>query len=250
MNAERITSRRNPLLQHIRQLLRDGSYRRDCGEYAGDGLKLLSEAVRWGAALKTILVSDGLELDAPPENVRLVRVPEDVMASLSLMKTPQGVIFTCALPRDAPLSFSGGALVLDGIQDPGNLGTILRTADALDVPVVLCGDCADPYSPKTVRASMGAVFRSQPQRASCGELAAYCDEKQIVLTAAALHREARDLRSLDLSRAAVAVGSEGRGVGPELFRLAKQRLVIPMSARCESLNAAAAAAIILWEMKR
>ncbi len=246
----RITSRQNPLLRHVRQLLRDGGYRRDRGEYAGDGVKLLGEAVRWGAPLKTVVASDGLELEALPESVRLVRVPEDVMESLSLMKSPQGVIFTCALPGDAPLSFSGGALVLDGIQDPGNLGTILRTADALDVPVVLCGDCADPYSPKAVRASMGAVFRAAPQRASCEALAAYCGERGIVLTAAALHREARDLRTVDLSHTAVAVGSEGRGVGPELLGLVKQRVVIPMSARCESLNAAVAAAIILWEMKR
>ncbi len=246
----RISSRRNPLLQHIKRLLRDGGYRREHGEYAADGIKLLGEALRWGAPVKTVLASDGVPLPVLPEDVELVRVPPDVMESLSLMKAPQGLLFTCALPAPAPLSFTGSVLLLDGLQDPGNLGTILRTADAMDVPAVLLEGCADPWSPKVVRASMGAVFRMALPCTSGEAAADWCEEKHIELAAAALCEGAEDARTLDLRNMAVAIGSEGRGVGPALLARAKRRLVIPMSPRCESLNAAVAAGILLWEMRR
>lgn len=249
MTSERITSRQNPLIRQTRQLLRDGNSRRESGLYAADGVKLLEEALRWGAPVRTVIASDGAALPALPEGVRVVRTPPGVMDSVSLMKTPQGVLFLCALPEPAPLSFANGGLVLDGIQDPGNLGTILRTADAMETPVVLCEGCADPWSPKVVRASMGAVFRTVPQRAGAEETAAYCEAHGVRLYAAALHEDAADLRTLDLNGAAVVIGSEGQGVGPALLARAGGRVVIPMNPRCESLNAASAAAIILWQMR-
>lgn len=233
----------------MKQLLRSGACRREDGVYAADGIKLLDEAVRWGAPLRTVIASDGVALPPLPEKVRVVRTPPDVMESVSLMKSPQGVLFTCAMPEAAPLSLPNGGLILDGLQDPGNLGTILRTADALETPVVLCEGCADPWSPKVVRASMGAVFRTVPQRAGAEEVAGYCEANRIALFAAALTADAADLRALDLNGAAVVIGSEGRGVGPALLARSKGRLIIPMNPRCESLNAAAAATIILWQMR-
>ena len=141
-------------------------------------------------------------------------------------------------------------LILDGIQDPGNLGTILRTADALEIPVVLTPGCADVYNQKTVRAAMGAVFRTKPQWASPEQIAALCREKQIPLYVTALSERAVDLREADLDRAALVIGSEGRGVGEYFLSHADRELIIPMSARCVSLNAAIAAAIVMWEMRR
>ena len=161
---ERITSRRNPLLTHTKKLLTSRSYREKTGEFAADGVKLLAEAARWYPGLTTVIAEDGIELCKLPEQTRVVRVPKDVMQSISLMDAPQGAIFLCRLPEAAPAALVPGTLLLDGIQDPGNLGTILRTADALQIPAVLLDGCADPYNPKTVRASMGAVFRTQPVR--------------------------------------------------------------------------------------
>ena len=161
---ERITSRRNPLLTHTKKLLTSRSYREKMGEFAADGVKLLAEAARWYPGLTTVIAEDGIELCKLPEQTRVVRVPKDVMQSISLMDAPQGAIFLCRLPEAAPAALVPGTLLLDGIQDPGNLGTILRTADALQIPAVLLDGCADPYNPKTVRASMGAVFRTQPVR--------------------------------------------------------------------------------------
>lgn len=249
MREERITSRKNPLLRLVKQLLRDGDCRRENGVYAADGIKLLDEALRWGAPLRTVIASDGAALPPLPEDVRVVRTPPDVMESVSQMKTPQGVLFTCALPEDAPLRFPNGALILDGVQDPGNMGTILRTADAMETPVVLCEGCADPWSPKVVRASMGAVFRTVPQCAAAEEAAEYCAANGISLYAAALSPSAADVRSVNLNGAAVVVGSEGRGVGPTFLAHSGGQIVIPMNPRCESLNAAVAAAIILWQMR-
>ena len=159
---ERITSRRNPLLAHTKKLLTSRSYREKTGEFAADGVKLLAEAARWYPGLTTVIAEDGVELCKLPERTRVVRVPKDVMQSISLMDAPQGAIFLCRLPEAAPAALVPGTLLLDGIQDPGNLGTILRTADALDVPVVLSEGCCDPYNAKTVRATMGAIFRTPP----------------------------------------------------------------------------------------
>ena len=143
-----------------------------------------------------------------------------------------------------------GSLILDGIQDPGNLGTILRTADALGVNAVLSDGCADPFGEKTVRASMGAVLRTQPQSADTEEILAYCAENAIDLAVTALSNDAEDLRTAEPGRYAVVIGSEGQGVRTAFIQNAKKNLVIPMTPRCESLNAAVAAAIVMWEMRR
>ncbi len=250
MGEERITSRQNPLLRHVKKLLASHAYRNECGEYVGDGTKLLAEAARWDAGLRVVIAADGVTLCPLPPEARLVRVPPDVMDSVSQMQTPQGALFVCAMPPKRPLELQGGCLILDGIQDPGNLGTILRTADALEIPVVLLEGCADPYGPKAVRATMGAIFRAPPQRASRAELVAQCRQKGIPLVAAALTPTALDLRHVPLADAAVVIGSEGRGICPELLDQADQTIIIPMNPRCESLNAATAAAIVLWQMKR
>ena len=250
MTEERITSRQNPLLRHAKKLLTSRSYRESCGEFAADGTKLLEEAARWVPGLHTVIAADDVEICRLPEEVRVVRVPRDVMASVSQMDAPQGAIFLCRTPQPPQAEILPGTLLLDGIQDPGNLGTILRTADALEVPVVLLDGCADTYNPKTVRASMGAVFRTQPVSMTRQQAIAACREAHIPLLATAMSADAVDLRQADLCNAAVVIGSEGQGIYPELFAAAEQKIIIPMSPRCESLNAAVAATIVLWQMKR
>ncbi len=253
MTVETITSRHNALLTHLRKLSSSRAYRDECGEYLGDGIKLLDEALRWGAPLKTAVFSEGVELPALPEGVRAVRVSGELMRSVSPSETPQGALFTAALERPAlPEGLDGGHwLVLDGVQDPGNVGTILRTADAFDCRgVFLVNGCADLYNPKTVRAAMGAVFRIPAYACTVGELAALLGRSGVPLYGAALRGDAVSPRSVELGNAAVAVGSEGRGLSGELLALCGGTLRIPMSERCESLNAAVAAAILLWEAYR
>ena len=240
----RITARKNPLLQQVRKLLSSRKEREASGLFVADGTKLLTQAVRYWPGLDTVILSDGVQAQVP-EHVRLIRVPEDVMASISPMQTPQGALFLCRLPEKTAFQPKPGMLLLDGIQDPGNLGTILRTADALDVPVALLEGCADPYSHKTVRASMGAVFRSPVVTTTWQEVR----QSGIPVAVTALSDAAVDIRQADLKSMAVVIGSEGQGVRQEILDAADAQLIIPMNSRCESLNAAIAASIVMWQMK-
>lgn len=248
---EHITSRHNPLMGHIRRLAGSAAYRRATGEFLCDSPKLLQEALLWQAEITAVVTIS--PLPRLPEHIRQVQVPEDVMASISPVKTPQGVLFTCRLPQlPLPQTLTGRRYVLlDGVQDPGNVGTILRTLDAFDADgLLLTGGCADPYGWKAVRSSMGAVFRRPIYFGSPEELAALLHRSDLPLYGAALREDTVDARQADYTRCVLAIGSEGRGLSREVLDLCDQTIRIPMSDRCESLNAAIAAAVLLWESWR
>ena len=246
---ERISSRKNPLLQQVKKLLSSRAERRKTGLFVADGTKLLEEAVKYWPGLQTVILTDGVEIQVP-DHVRVVRVPEDVMASISPMEAPQGALFLGKLPEQTEFVPKKGMLILDGVQDPGNIGTILRTADAMDVPVVLLEGCADPWSWKVIRSTMGAAFRTPVVQASWEEVLGKCREAGIPIGVTALSDRAVDIRSARLSDMALVIGSEGRGVRKEVLEHADHELIIPMNPHCESLNAAIAAAIVMWEIRR
>ncbi len=250
---ERITSRTNPLMTHIRKLAASGSYRRKSGEFVCDGYKLLQEAQLWHAPMKTIVFSDGAEVPDIPHEVRQVQVPEDVMKSVAPSESPQGVLCVCSMEEQLlPEKLDGRHyVVLDGVQDPGNVGTILRTADAFDCDgMFLVNACADIYNPKTIRATMGVVFRRPVWKCTAQELKGLLKLSNIPLYGAALRDDTVDARKVDYGCAAVAIGSEGRGLCEEMLKLCDRTIRLPMSERCESLNAAVAASVLLWEMYR
>ena len=247
MMEQRITSRKNPLLQQVKKLLASRQERQKTGLFVADGTKLLQEAITWWPGLQTVILSDGVAAEVP-EQVQVVRVPEDVMESVSPMQTPQGALFVCRLPEHKNFRPVPGMLLLDGIQDPGNLGTILRSADAFNVPVALLEGCADPYNHKTVRASMGAVFRSSVPQVTWQTVKTACKEAKIPVAVTALSNTARDIRQAPVLTMAVVIGSAGQGVRSEILQDAEEKLIIPMSERCESLNAAIAASIVMWQM--
>lgn len=244
-----ITSRKNPLLQQVKKLLSSKKTREEAGLFVSDGTKLLSEAVKYYPGLDTVILSEGVQAEVP-DHVRFVRVPGDVMESISPMASPQGALFLCKLPEKKAFQPVPGMLLLDGIQDPGNIGTILRTADALDIPVALLEGCADPYSHKVVRSSMGAVFRTDIIQTTWEEAKAACAAAGISIGVTALSDRARDLRQATLKNMAVVIGSEGQGVRQEILNSAGAELIIPMNPHCESLNAAVAATIVMWQMKQ
>ena len=249
MMEGRITSRKNPLLQQVRRLLSSRKARQEAGLFVADGTKLLQEAAKWYQGLDTAILTDDIQIPLP-ETVKVIRVPADVMQSISPMESPQGALFLCRLPEEKTFMPQRGMLLLDGIQDPGNVGTILRTADALQIPVALLDGCADPYSHKTVRASMGAIFRTPVQQTTWENARDAFLSANIPVAVTALRDTARDLRQADLKNMAVVIGSEGQGVRREILDAAGQALIIPMDSRCESLNAAIAAAIVMWQMKQ
>lgn len=250
---EQITGRHNPLLTRLRGLIARREDRRAQGRYVLDGVKLLDEALRSRAPLETVICTPDVTLPPLPDGVRAVQVSRDVMQSVSPMRAPQGVLMICAMPSAVPPEKLTGRryLVLDGLQDPGNVGTIWRAADALGADgLLLTGACADPWNPKTVRAAMGASFRLPVWEAGTDALTALLEHSELPLYATALQSDTVDVRRATLDRCAVVIGSEGSGVSDALLRASRATLKIPMRARCESLNAASAAAVVLWEMAR
>ena len=246
-----INSRQNSLIQTFRNLAKDAEMRREKGCFLCHGYKTLTEAVRSSAEIQTVLWKEKRKNGFPAFQEEYV-LPSDLFDYVSPMKNSPGPLFTVKIRQnDYNSPVFGGVLVLEGVQDPGNVGTILRTADAFCIDtVILLDGCADLYSPKTVRASMGAIFRQNVLRLSTAELVDFCANYSLRLFGAALSDSASDLRTTDLSHAAVAIGSEGKGLSSELRKLCDQEVIIPMSGAAESLNAAIAASIIMWEMYR
>ena len=253
MSVETITSRTNALCTHIRKLASSASYRKEKNEFLCDSPKLLKEALLWGGEILCVVFTEGMVLPQLPSSVRAVCVPGDLMESISPMRAPQGVLFTCRMAVETLPEILPGKhyAVLDGVQDPGNVGTILRSLDAFDADgLILLTGCADLYNPKTVRATMGALFRRKVWNCTAAELKETLVRSRMPLYGAALREDTVDAREADYSCAAVAIGSEGRGLSEEVLAMCDRTIRIPMSERCESLNAAIAASVLLWEMYR
>lgn len=253
MSRERITSRTNPLIVRLRKLKSRRAARRQEGVYLCEGPKMLAEALKWGAGIETVLCAEGAELPELGKETRVVEVPEELLHFAADTETPQGIVFLCRAGCPGGLTELKGErfIVLDGVQDPGNLGTVWRTADAFGADgLILCNGCADPWNPKTVRATMGAVFRLPVYECELAGLGEWLGERQIPLYATALREDTEDIRGVSLEKAAVIIGSEGKGVSRQALELCGKTLKIPMTERCESLNAAVAASVVLWEMSR
>lgn len=246
---EPISSRKNEKIVRMRKLGASRAARREFGEFLCDGEKLLDEALKNGADIRMILTAGELETEIP-ENVPVYHVPMGVIEAVSPLKNPQSVIFSCAIPKKVGELRRGRHIILENMQDPGNVGMIMRTANAfMMVDVILVGACADPYNPKAVRASMGAVFRQRVMEAGYDDLEKL-RRSGTRLYGAALAENSVDLRKVDLKNAAVVIGSEGQGLSDKMLSICDGRVIIPMNPVCESLNAGVAAAVIMWEMRR
>lgn len=261
---EAITSRQNKIAREAASLVSSGEERQSRKEFLCEGARLCQDAARSGVKIRRCFFTQSagekyaryLEpvLAAAGESYL---VAEHVAQLLSSTKHSQGVFCQCHWPQSlqvgeeaAPL---GSCAVLENLQDPGNLGTILRTAEALGIPqVYLLGECCDPLSPKALRASMGAVFRvGIGMERSRERLCAQLQGRGYALLASVPDSAALPVTEVDFSqgRCAVFIGNEGNGLDPATIALCQQ-VTIPMAGRAESLNAAAAATILLWEMAR
>ena len=255
----RIESKDNPLIRRLSRLAGERKFRRTQGEMVCEGEKMLREALTSGVPVREVVVGETRQFDpdllarAEAQGARLTEIPESLLARLSNVETPQGLVFVCDQPVFTleRLSQARRLLVLDGLQDPGNLGTILRTADAFALDgIVLCEGCVDPVSPKVVRATMGAIFRIPIVMAKLEETAQWLAQRDIPLYATALREDSVPLTAVSLHRAAVIIGNEGRGVSERGLVLSEKQLIIPMAGRAESLNASIAASIVMYEMSR
>lgn len=248
---EKLSSRKSEYIRRVRLLASSADARREEGQYLCDGIKTLREALCFGAEIVSVLWKNEAQSLEGLENARQYIAGEELFDYASPMKNSPGPLFTVAMPGEKSAGKIKNAVVLENVQDPGNVGTVIRTANAFGVDaVILTGSCADLYHPKTVRATMGAIFR---QRVICTELSALAPllaQNGLPLYGAALSPAAEDIRRLSLKSAAVAVGSEGNGLSGELLELCEKKIIIPMRPDSESLNAAVAASVLMWEMAR
>ncbi len=258
---ELISSKENKRIKYIKKLLSSSSFRRSEGAFIAEGLRLCADALDSGADISQAYFSESFceknrdFTDRAAERVSERFILRDgIFSAASDTKTPQGVMFVIKT-LDKTIDFdkikdNGKVLALENVQDPVNLGTILRTAEALGTDaVILSRDCCDIYSPKAVRGSMGAVFRlpvmiTDDLSGLIGEFNRFGRSY-----AAVLDREAVRLTECDLSGAVLAVvGNEGNGITEKTVSACTDKLFIPMRGRAESLNVSAAAGIIIWEM--
>ncbi|MBQ3230050.1 MAG: RNA methyltransferase [Clostridia bacterium] len=259
-----IESRNNPTVKNT-VLLKDRRARKESGRFIFEGVHLLEEYLRFGHKPAMLFVRkdalsrhEGLIASADCETVV---VSESVYEKLTEEKAPQGILTVsdfldnvvfCSSECEELAETEGNSLLLVDLQDNGNVGTVIRTAASLGCDPVLCGSCADIYSPKTIRATMGALFSSRVYICASPENAVKALQKgQKRVLATALTENAEVLGGFDvLPTDAFVIGNEGRGLSSELIALCDKTVIIPMSGKTESLNAASAASIILWEAKR
>jgi len=247
---ENITSRRNPICVHIKRLGENRSYRYEHGEFLCDGLKLLEEAVRSGMEVATLLTAGHIPFPIDVDT-RVYIADRGLIDSLSPLKNAQDTLFTCKMPTtDGAMTTGGTHILLDSVQDPGNVGAILRTANAFGIKTgMLTGDCVDPYNPKVVRASMGAIFKQKMHQMGVDGLSGI-KGGAVKLIAAVPDGDCRSVVDADLTDCIIAIGNEGRGLSEQVLALCDERVTIPVATDCDSLNAAAAATIMMWEAAR
>jgi RNA methyltransferase, TrmH family len=261
---ELITSRKNEMIKNAAHLSSSAEIRREQGLFMVEGARLCSDAAQSGVTVKILFYTAqanekyGEYLDMIQVNAEQVyEIEPHVAALLSETKTPQGIFCVCKMQDCAQgltqMEQSRHYLALENIQDPANLGAVLRTAEALGVGgVVLAGSCCDVYSPKVLRASMGAVFRLPFFITDNMADAAVQLNAQGFLTLAAVPDE-KVQKVTDIhfkSATVIVVGNEGNGLTAEAIAACSQAVTIPMLGRAESLNASASAAILMWEMMR
>ena len=252
---ETLASEKNPLLKEVRRAIARGSLTND-GLAVAEGFHLLEEALRSRCEIAAVISSPSVKdefLAQPPKSARVVQVSDQIFKTLTSTEAPQGVI-SLVRPPDWTIEHLFGhvplIVAIDGIQDPGNAGAIVRTAEAFRASgVVFLKGSADPYNPKALRASAGSIFRLPVVVGiEANELAAELERRRVLMYAALPHAE-RIISGLDLSvPCALVIGSEGHGIS-ETLRRACLGARIPTRG-VESLNAAVAAGVILYEACR
>ena len=245
-----ITSKSNPQLKKVRQLIESAKARNEQGLFVIEGMRLVSEAPE--ELVECIYVSERMEQDAAQimAKGRYEIVSDDIFRSLSDTVNPQGVLAVVRKPRFGLDRVLGRSLyvILDDIRDPGNLGTIVRTAEAAGAAVIMSRACVDIFNPKVIRSTMGSIFRVP---------FAICDKVEVVKTlqsqgvtvCAAVLDGSVPYREAPYTQAnAFVIGNEANGVSPEVYTISDVRVRIPMNGKVESLNAAISAAVLLYNM--
>ena len=259
---DRITSKDNALIKEISILNSNGKKRRELKKFLAEGLRVCNEALSSDFTVERVVVSDGFlskykdyVLKLEENNLRVTQITDDLFQKIADTKTPQGIMCIClekSFDNYIP-DIERRYLALENISDPSNMGTIIRTADALNVSAIIASsDCCDAFSPKCVRGSMGGIFRIS--FISVPEFQKYIkmlNSAGFTTYASVLSPDACYINDVKFKNGSVIlVGNEGNGLTKETVDLCSRKIMIPMNPCAQSLNAAAAASIMMWEMMK
>lgn len=254
-----ITSKDNESIKHIRKL-KDKKYRDEFNEYIVEGVKLIREAIQENSNIKTIVVCDNcnkmekIDQDLLYEIAKYncLYVDEKVFLSITDVQKPQGILAVIEKKNKEEIDFSEDVIIaLDDVQDPGNIGTILRSVDSSGLKqIILSKRSADVYNPKVVRSTMGAIFRlniveKDDLVSTLKELKKH--KYQVVSSALGADKLIYDI---DYKKKVIVIGNEANGISKEVMDISDLKVKIPMMGKTESLNAAVASSIILYEYVR
>jgi RNA methyltransferase, TrmH family len=247
---EVISSTQNPRIKAWKKLQKKKERDRS-GLFLIEGEHLIEEALKASLTVKQIICSEGrgIPREWTVSGIEVVEVTEQVLADLAETETPQGMIAVCVKPQLENIVFdSGKYLLLDRVQDPGNLGSLFRTSEAAGMTGVILGEgCADPFNPKVIRATQGALFHIPIQSMDLEDAVQYCHDSGIPVFGTSLNGSTYSAIEPQESFA-LLMGNEGSGVDPDLLAKTDQNLYIPLHGKSESLNVGVAAGILVYHL--
>lgn len=251
---ESISSTKNEKIKELVKL-QTAKGRKKAGMYLLEGEHLVEEAIKERAQIKLIVVTSNRLEDyenlLAQTDVQVLVVSQDVFHKLSMTETTQGILAVVEIVKQEILPHKGRLIVLDAVQDPGNLGTIVRTADAAGFDAVILGTgTVDLYNDKVLRSMQGSHFHIPVFQANLQEYLPILKDKRVQVTVTALHRDSKDYTILQgATDVAIVVGNEGQGVSSDVIEIADVVVTIPMFGKAESLNVAIASALLMYKTK-
>lgn len=244
-----ITSKDNEIIKNIKKL-HDKKYRID--SYIVEGIKMVKEAISENQLIELIAIREDFEINFDTKNIKIITVSSKVFDYISDVKTPQGILAVIKKKPNKQIETNTDyILALDSLQDPGNMGTIIRTADSANInQIIINKTTVDPYSSKVIRSTMGAIYRMniievENLESTLKEL----QSKSFKVITTDLKAE-KSIYDINYNRTIVVIGNEANGVSQGVLEIADERVIIPMLGKTESLNASIAASIMIYEHVR
>lgn len=245
-----ITSKDNEIIKNIKKL-KEKKYRLD--SYIVEGIKMVKEAISENQEIALIAIREDFKIDFDTKNTKIVTISNKIFNDISDVKTPQGILAVIKKNQNNQIETNSDyILALDSLQDPGNMGTIIRTADSANInQIIINKTTVDPYSQKVIRSTMGAIYRTNIIEVE--DLKATLKEMklkgfQIITTDLKATQSIYDINYNN--KTVVVIGNEANGVSQEILQIADKKVIIPMLGKTESLNASIAASIMIYEYVR
>lgn len=258
---EKITGKSNDLIKSVKKLFSSSKQRREQGLFVLEGARLVFDVLNSFYEVKYFLITESAYDKYKPQSDKIIAISsqsyfitDDLSAKISETQSSQGVYAVCKMKSelDFEIKTDSKVIALDNVQDPGNLGTIVRTAEALGIDSIIVGGGCDIYNPKVLRASMGSMLRTNLIKTDClPDYLLMLKSKGCIIYGTSPSSDAVPITDIDFSNGGVCViGNEANGISDDVAGICHSLVTIPMLGKAESLNASCAASITMWEMLR